>query len=464
MALPTPVGRQREVVYLPAEGHQVVLGTAGSGKTSMAILRAAYLSTPDLPLGGRTLFITFNKTLSSYIRYLASGIIARVTVENYHLFARGYLNSRGRMPQSAIMPSTKQTGLIEAAVSEVSGQFGNHAFFDRPLTFFGDELQWLSRHGMRSDADYYSVTRTGRADAQLPRSFRPAMWQIAVAYRRLRTEAGHLYDLDDIAMAVFDELRRDTSKRRYSHVVIDEGQDLSPEMLRSLSHVVPQSGSVTFFGDVAQQIYGHRMSWRSAGLNPIKVWHFEENYRNTREIANLALAIAKMPYYAGSADMVAPREPAAAGAKPTLVSFSDESAELNFAVERATRFGATRSVAILVRTREQVGRFRSRLAGCVRILKGELGGWQGGPGISCGTYHSGKGLEFDVVILPFLSAAAMPLPAAIEASDIDEASAVDGRLLYVGVTRAKTDLLLSFTRQPTELLPKRKDLYVELVR
>lgn len=43
MPLPTPIGRQKEVLYLPAKGHVAVLGTAGSGKTTLAILRSAYL-------------------------------------------------------------------------------------------------------------------------------------------------------------------------------------------------------------------------------------------------------------------------------------------------------------------------------------------------------------------------------------------------------------------------------------
>ena len=42
MSLPKPIGRQKEVLYLPAQGHLAILGTAGSGKTTLAILRAAY--------------------------------------------------------------------------------------------------------------------------------------------------------------------------------------------------------------------------------------------------------------------------------------------------------------------------------------------------------------------------------------------------------------------------------------
>jgi hypothetical protein len=58
MPLPKPIGRQREVLALPAEGHTVVLGTAGSGKTTLAILRAALLSDAATEHYGRTLLVS----------------------------------------------------------------------------------------------------------------------------------------------------------------------------------------------------------------------------------------------------------------------------------------------------------------------------------------------------------------------------------------------------------------------
>ena len=36
----TLTGKQQEVLALPAKGHIVVLGTAGSGKTTIALYRA----------------------------------------------------------------------------------------------------------------------------------------------------------------------------------------------------------------------------------------------------------------------------------------------------------------------------------------------------------------------------------------------------------------------------------------
>ena len=85
-------------------------------------------------------------------------------------------------------------------------------------------------------------------------------------YARVRADAGFLYDWDDIAGAVVAELQGDDRQGLYRHIVIDEGQDFSPAMLRSLAAAIPPEGSLTFFGDMAQQIYGRHVSWKQAGL------------------------------------------------------------------------------------------------------------------------------------------------------------------------------------------------------
>ena len=89
--MPRPVGRQREVLYLPGQGHTVVLGTAGSGKTTLAILRSLYLADPSTPHSGRTLLVTFNRCLVTYMEHLA-GMIPQLTKQA----ALGqYLHTRG---------------------------------------------------------------------------------------------------------------------------------------------------------------------------------------------------------------------------------------------------------------------------------------------------------------------------------------------------------------------------------
>ncbi|MGH3780481.1 MAG: UvrD-helicase domain-containing protein [Pseudonocardiaceae bacterium] len=101
MGLPTPQGHQRDVVYLAACGHQVVLGTAGTGKTVMAIHRAAHLADPRTQNYGSTLLLTYNNSLVTYLRHLADQLPG-VTIETYGRFARGYLASQGRMGYNQI--------------------------------------------------------------------------------------------------------------------------------------------------------------------------------------------------------------------------------------------------------------------------------------------------------------------------------------------------------------------------
>lgn len=458
-----PVGAQKEVVALEPRGHIAVLGTAGSGKTTMAVHRAAAVSNPMVPNSGPTLLVTFNRTLLRYLDHLVPPeMTARVTVENYHTFARGYLGARGRMGSNWIVrDDTARRALIDQAAAAVFARDGDHPLRDRPTEFLSDEIRWMSHHGVMSRDAYCAADRIGRHEARLADDKRDAMFDIYKEYLRQREAAGKRYDWDDIASAVRAELEADEGVRRYRHVVIDEGQDFSPEMIRSLALAVPADGSVTFFGDVAQQIYGRRISWKDAGLDVSTPWVFTKNYRNTKEIADLALAIAAMPYYADEPDMVAPEEFRAAGPKPTLVRFASDADEIAFVAAQAKAAAtAGQSVGIIVRRQSDVSRFTTRLKGAQRLGRNMT--WRPGAGISCGTIHSAKGLEFETVYLPLLTNLRMPDPAVVEAAGRDEAEAVDGRLLYVAVTRARQSLVLTCTGALTPLMPTLHSLWVEV--
>ena len=89
-------GKQAEVMALPVTGHTVVLGTAGSGKTTIALQRAIFLS--NLPSKPLVLLVTFNNALVEYMKSINNRVCPGLVVESYHKFARGYLNSRGKMP------------------------------------------------------------------------------------------------------------------------------------------------------------------------------------------------------------------------------------------------------------------------------------------------------------------------------------------------------------------------------
>ena len=457
--LPRPIGRQREVLYLPASGHTVVLGTAGSGKTTLAILRSVYLADPSTNHGGRTLLVTFNRCLVTYMKHLAGVIHRHVVVENYHRFARGYLHYRGKMPGGSICTPQERFHFIHRALDDAKAGGDRSPILQRPAEFFDEEFQWIQQHGIADARSYTDAERIGRAMARVTRAERVNLFALYERYLAHRRQSEKLYDWSDLAGAVLRELRSDRTERRYRHVVIDEGQDFSPEMLRSLAEVIPENGSLTFFGDIAQQIYGHRMSWRSAGLAAREVWRFKENYRNTKQIARLALALAAMPQFPVDPDLVEPTAPAADGPLPILRRLSNESDERQLVVPRAVELARTETVAILFRSREQEGLVRGHLPGNATRLHGSLGVWPNGPGVFYGTYHAAKGLEFDTVFLPLLSDAKWPHPPDIRNLSAEEASSRDSRLLYVGITRARSNLVMTYSGRTTPLLPEGDGLY-----
>lgn len=445
---------------MPSAGHTAVLGTAGSGKTTLALYRAAYLSEPSMPHSGKTLLLTFNTTLVTYLNFLKPNELCNVHIENYHTFARGYLNARGKMGgYNCICKPDERKNFIIQAVKAVESGYEPSKFFKRSLQFFEDEIQWIFSHGITSCDKYEEVERVGRFGTNLSRSLRPVMYEILKKYVEIRTNNGKMYDWDDIAVVLHKEFDEDTSPRRYRHIIVDEGQDFSPEMIRSLAAAIPEDGSFSFFGDVAQQIYGQRMSWRSAGLNIPQQWLFKENYRNTKQIALLGLGISRMPFFQDIPDLVEPTSPRADGALPALVDCADKNQQVEIALRAARGAGKTQSVAILVKDRAQEKIFSSALGAIATRLHRDLQVWNDGPGIYHGTYHAAKGLEFDVVILPFLDADNLPDPDYIASHGEEDGLTHDGRLLYVAVTRAKTSLILLYTKELTSLLPVDESLY-----
>lgn len=159
IALPSPQGRQYDVVYLKATGHQVILGTAGTGKTVMAIHRAMHLADPRTQNNGPTLLLTFNNSLATYIRHLASDYRSLITIETAAKFGRGYLNSHGLMPYAGIASPGLSRGLVAAAVRNIAEKDRASAFFEKPTDFFIDELEWINGMGVATLDEYLAIAR-----------------------------------------------------------------------------------------------------------------------------------------------------------------------------------------------------------------------------------------------------------------------------------------------------------------
>jgi DNA helicase-2/ATP-dependent DNA helicase PcrA len=69
-------------------------------------------------------------------------------------------------------------------------------------------------------------------------------------------------------------------------------------------------------------------------------------------------------------------------------------------------------------------------------------------GVHLLTYHAAKGLEFELVFLPRLEERELPAKQA----KTDEQIAEERRLLYVGITRAKRELVVTWVKKPSRFL------------
>ncbi|PWK84580.1 UvrD-like helicase family protein [Lentzea atacamensis] len=460
-----PRGRQSDVVYYDPKRDLVVLGTAGTGKTTMAVLRAKYLAHPQSANHGPVLLVTYNNALARYLRHLVPGTLGDVRVETYARFARGYLNSIGRMPHaSGILDRMPLRTMIAQAVATVAKEYPRSKIFRRDTGFFVDELAWISDMGISAEQDYLDADRIGRKVGLLP-GFRSIVWRIRILYLELREKAGIQYDWHDLATAVREGLASDSRPRMYKHIVIDEGQDLSPEAIRSLVAAVQPGGTVSFFGDYHQQIYGQGLSWRKCGLNVRVIDPFRDNLRNTAQIARIAIAMSEMPHMTGDMeDLIEPIEPKAAGSVPTLLKCRSEAVEIAEVQRVAKDQAGAGTVAILARTWPEARAAVAGLRGARALKDSSNAAWDPSPGIYYGTYHAAKGLEFAVVILPFANTTRLPNPEAVGAYGTVDASSRDGKLLYVAVTRARAELLVTYTGEVTKLLPTKPDLWTELER
>lgn len=454
----TPDGKQREVLALPPTGHSVVLGTAGSGKTTMALLRAIGIANyPEKP---NVLLVTFNRALVQYMKEIGRDSVHNITIESFHKFARGYLNGLGKMPpRNGILDSDYKTNYINDALSQIRAKYPTESTLKRPLSVFVDEITFIQRFGFASLAEYVQAERIGRASANIKRENRKWFYEVLEKYRELRAAKGYQYDWDDLAYYTYAELQTDQRERRYDHIIVDEGQDFSPMMIRALTSAVAPNGSFTFFGDVAQQIYGARLSWRDSGIKirDNKVWRFDRNYRNPASIVAFASDITKSSYWDKSDDMVIPTDFIAEGPNPVLVGFKSRKGEINWLVEQVRTGMNVSSNVVVCRNRATIDELRQIMNSKgirTTVINKDQAGFATVKGVYLSTYHSVKGLEFENVFVPFLTETVLPDPDTVQnAADEQSALADELKLLYVAATRSKYGLLMSYHKTLTYLFP-----------
>ena len=156
-----------------------MLGTAGSGKTTLAVLRSLYLSDKSADHCENTLLVTFNRSMVTYLKHLLGNVKRpMLNVENYHKFARGYLSSRGKNMRYSISGPRQRLGFIRSAVDRMLEEGMPSSILARPPEFFDEEFNWIQGHGIKDGKSYIRAERIGRAGTRIARAERPVVAEL----------------------------------------------------------------------------------------------------------------------------------------------------------------------------------------------------------------------------------------------------------------------------------------------
>jgi mRNA-degrading endonuclease RelE of RelBE toxin-antitoxin system len=449
---------QRQFVERNYSGPARVSGSAGTGKTIVAVHRAVYLARkhPD----SRVLLTTFSETLanalSTRLRRLISKeprLAERVEVHALNTIAeRLYEQHFGaaQLPNANVVRQLMQ----EAAAS--SAQKFGIGFLLAEWTELVDAWQ-LDRWEA-----YRDVKRLGRR-TRLPEQQRAALWAIFDSVRaRLKSE-----NLTTRA-GMFGRLTMEVARRKrppFDFVVVDESQDLNVAQLRLLAAFgADQPNRLFFAGDLGQRIFQQPFSWKSLGVDirgRARTLHI--NYRTSHQIRMQAdrLLAPEVSDVDGNTEERRGTVSVFNGPTPvvkTLATQPDEIAAVSAWIADRCKEGVTpHEIGVFVRSDTELPRARAAVgqAGLpFKVLDEHVETAHGQ--VSVSTMHLAKGLEFRAVVVMACDDEIIPLQSRIETvtddSDLEEIYNTERHLLYVACTRARDHLLVTSVDPASEFL------------
>ena len=473
---------QRKYVRRSYSGPFRLSGGAGTGKTVVLLHRTQMLARREP--NSRILLTTFTTNLADQLRAdldrldpalpKAAGLgEPGISVYGIDAVASVVLRRAGTDAADA-------EAVLGAATTQLLGRTPGTAWRDAldaaggtlptalrsPQFLAAEYAQVVLPNRITSREAYYKVRRSGRGVA-LDRAKRAAVWDVIEAYRAQARIAGSV-DFPEAATIAAAYLRRaaDTGAQYVAdHVLVDEGQDLGPahwQLLRAL--VVEHADDLFIAEDSHQRIYGQRVVLSQFGIRIVgRSQRLTLNYRTTAQ--NLAYAInvleggAYVDLESGQESTAGYRS-ARSGPVPQLLPCATLTEEVDRAADLirtwVTETDAPETIAVLVREQRQRDRLVSGLAErgvTVRAVDREH--IKPGQPVAM-TMHRAKGTEFSKVLLFGIDQGAIPRPLRDEQYAEDawtDALLRERSLLYVAATRARDELALSWSGDPSQLLP-----------
>ena len=450
---------QRQFVEREYNGPARVSGSAGTGKTIVALHRAVHLARrhPE----SRVLLATFSDALATALRVRLTRLIGNEPkiAERLEVHAMSGIGRRlyaARAGRLDLARDEDVRTLLDRAAAGVEGhRFSAHFLWTEWSTVV-DAWQ------LQSWEDYRDVQRLGRK-TRLAEKQRELLWSI---FSRVRSALADEERLTEPAM--FTRLAAQIAEAGhppFDFCVIDEAQDVGVAELRFLAALGGGRPNGLFFaGDLGQRIFQTPFSWRALGVDVRGRSHtLRLNYRTSHQIRRQAdrLLPPELADVDGNAEKRGATVSVFNGPAPEVRTFEspeDEAAAIaDWLREREAEGYAPHAIGVFVRSEGQVERALSavRAAGMRPVaLAAGSGGVSGS--VAVGTMHLAKGLEFRAVAVAACDDEIIPLQGRIEhvadEADLEEVYSTERHLLYVAWTRARDRLLVTGVEPASEFL------------
>jgi superfamily I DNA/RNA helicase len=450
---------QRELVERDYAGPARVAGSAGTGKTIVALHRAAYLARTHRD--GRVLLTTFSDTLAKALRTNLKRLLSNEPrlaerIDVYSIDAIGLRLYKAHVGAAAIAERQVISDLIRNAAGAVGGhKFGQH-FLLTEWEQVVDAWQLADWKG------YRDVARLGRK-TRLPEAQRKVLWSI---FERVRAglKAGGLITIAELFTALAAAISK-AKKIVFDFAVVDEAQDVSVAHLRFLAALCNGRPNALFFaGDLGQRIFQQPFSWKALGVDIRgRSRTLRVNYRTSHQIRTQAdrLLGPAVTDVDGNTDDRSDTVSIFNGPPPTIQTLKSQDEEItavgNWIAGYAKAGLVPHEFGLFVRSAGQLDRAQAaaKAAGLpFKILDDHVETTSGH--ISIGTMHLAKGLEFRAVAVMACDDEIIPLQKRIETvgddTDLQEVYDTERHLLYVACTRARDHLLITSVEPASEFL------------
>jgi hypothetical protein len=455
---------QYAAVSAPPDTPLLVLGSAGSGKTTVALHRLARIAFDDPKrFAPARLQVVVPETGLARLagRLLEPLGLTRVQVRTLEAWARGAFQGAFGTPPPRL---SEETPPLVAGLKRHPALYA--ALGRRPRLAARSGFGALRRElgDLFSDRAFLGAVVTGAAGGipttAIDETVRHTRLQLAApedlagidADRREALDgrpldadtpqalAGTL-DVEDLPVLLFLAAREGGGVgKRIAHLVVDEAEDVSLFELFVLGRRLA-GRSVTVAGDESQQTFSSYAGWPQAlaalGVERAGTVRLETTYRCPRPIAELAHAIL--------GPLAPPQRPRAGrdGAPVSRFDFPTEAHAHLFlagAIRDVLEREPRASVAVVAHAPEVARSLHRLLADLPEARLSLDGQFTFRPGVDLTDVASVKGLEFDYVVVPDASARAYP--------DSEDAR----RRLHVAVTRAAHQLWIAAPGTASPLL------------